>query len=145
MSYRLCIDELILSRKIRLRGGGIGSQQNGFTLAARARTIRSKCFQPNGALVSIIPSDLHLARTGKPYLRCDHHISPNEKRTTGVIVLPKTPRGPYRDRTGDLHNAIVALSHAELTAQELQNIRLYRAKVNFPKRGCGIGEFSVSF
>jgi hypothetical protein len=24
--------------------------------------------------------------------------------------------GPYRDRTGDLHNAIVALSHAELTA-----------------------------
>ncbi len=25
-------------------------------------------------------------------------------------------RGPYRARTGDLHNAIVALSHAELTA-----------------------------
>ena len=31
-------------------------------------------------------------------------------------MYPKNIRGPYRDRTGDLHNAIVALSHAELTA-----------------------------
>ena len=56
-------------------------------------------------------------------------------------------RGPYRDRTGDLHNAIVALSHAELTARmkytcgdyfgaklsntvQQTNIPIHRPKVN---------------
>ena len=39
--------------------------------------------------------------------------------------------GPYRGRTGDLHNAIVALSQTELTAQNnLINIAKDPPKVN---------------
>lgn len=39
--------------------------------------------------------------------------------------------GPYRDRTGDLHNAIVALSQTELTAQiAASNIPKGAPKVN---------------
>ena len=56
------------------------------------------------------------------------------------IVLPnslacardhKIFSGPYRARTGDLHNAIVALSQTELTAQLIaQNIPIGLGKVN---------------
>ena len=39
--------------------------------------------------------------------------------------------GPYRGRTGDLHNAIVALSQTELTAQNYRvNIAKDPSKVN---------------
>ena len=37
-----------------------------------------------------------------------------------TIVLSVAACGPYRARTGDLHNAIVALSHAELTARKFK-------------------------
>jgi hypothetical protein len=38
--------------------------------------------------------------------------------------------GPYRARTGDLHNAIVALSQTELTARSSQNIPKEVSNVN---------------
>ena len=67
----------------------------------------------------------------------------SEERKKGQpfeIVLPnslacardhKIFSGPYRARTGDLHNAIVALSQTELTAQLIaQNIPKGLSKVN---------------
>lgn len=47
-----------------------------------------------------------------------------------MIVLRATSRGPYRGRTGDLHNAIVALSQTELTAPDEMKIPNDRRKVN---------------
>ena len=65
--------------------------------------------------------------------------SKKEKGQSVEIVLQKFLsfrqiidfRGPYRGRTGDLHNAIVALSQTELTAQiAALNIPIAPPKVN---------------
>ena len=56
----------------------------------------------------------------------DHCLAvPGEEKKDNRFDCPFgaiTFRGPYRGRTGDLHNAIVALSQAELTA--LANIKI---------------------
>ena len=53
-------------------------------------------------------------------------------------------RGPYRARTGDLHNAIVALSHAELTAPSCVKYT-QGSKQSQSEIHCKGNEFSVSY
>ena|GEM_PF-5746326 len=67
----------------------------------------------------IIPLDLELGISIHSNLSGDHPLVsiPESKKGQPLAIVLLVLGGPYRGRTGDLHNAIVALSQTELTAQ----------------------------
>ena len=122
--------EHVFSGKFRLLRRFEGFQKDSLTLTRCAGALVTQkpywnsCFCPispfQGQLVGIWKANLCWGQL--KVLNLPDCSSFKKKRTT-IVDCPfhiqfygKTTRGPYRARTGDLHNAIVALSHAELTA-----------------------------
>ena len=99
--------QIILAGHVGKRFGLVGFQKNGFPLAAGTRAIVAQTFKGDRAFVSVGPLNEKIAGGCFPDLFGGWHTLLTKKGQPDDCPLPS---GPYRDRTGDLVNAIHALS-----------------------------------
>lgn len=132
-AHLLCRLQVVLAGIFRLLQGLISSQEHCFPLTPSTGALIPEGSERSEPFMPVIPGEsqspvLQFDSRWYHFLN-DFHLKKKKDNRSDCPFDVLHLRGPYRGRTGDLHNAIVALSQAELTALAFIKIAIGRPKV----------------